>query len=490
MTSRQAAPQADRLDQAAVLVAVAVALGSVLPVVDNTVVNVALQALAVQFHTSLDTLQWLASGYMLALAAVIPLSAWSAGRFGAKRVYLAAIAVFTVGSMLTGAAWDIASLIGFRVLQGLGGGLLSTVGVAMLARAAGPGRIGRMMSIISIPVMLGPIFGPVLGGWLVDTLDWRWVFFVNAPIGLAAVLVALRVLPADGPGRPGRLDFVGLAMASPGTALLIYGVSNVLSAGGVGAVGVWLPIAAGLALIGGFVLRANRIANPLVDLRLFRDRTFTLGAVAIGLFYAPFLGVQLLIPTYFQLVHGESALVSGLMLAPQGIGAIITMPVGGRLVDRFGPRWVVLPGLLTMAAGLAVFVVAGPSTPYWVLVAALLVLGLGLGVAVAPMNAAALRALAPDDMAMASTTTNMIRQTSGAIGAAVFSIVLAGLLAARFGVPASQGQAAATTALAAPATHAAASVATTDSFATTFLWAIAAMVVSVLPVLLLPRRPR
>lgn len=476
------------LDGAVLKVAAVVMLGTVMSILDTTVVNVALQALTLEFRTSFDTIQWVATGYMLALAAVVPVTGWASDRFGTKQLYLLAITLFLVGSVLAGLAWNVETLILFRALQGLGGGMLMPAGMTLLTRAAGPTRIGRAMALLGVPMLLGPIGGPILGGWLVDAISWRWIFFINVPIGLVAIGLAKAVLVKNEPEPTNRFDFPGVLMLSPGLALLLFGISNTPGAGGVTALSVWLPIAMGVLLVAGFTVRASKVANPLIDLRLFRDRTFRGAVSTMALFSISFFGVMLLFPTYFLLVRGESALSAGLLLAPQGVGAMITMALTARLGDRSGAGKMVVPGIISIIAGLALFTTVDADTPYWQLLSALFVIGLGTGASMMPMMSAALQTLRPVDVARGSTATTIVQQTAGAIGSAMMSIILATVLAGRFGVPTSQGQLAATAAIAGPATHDAAATAAADSFATTFLWALVLMVVAAVPALLLPRR--
>ncbi len=483
------AASSDKLDAAVLRVAGVVVLGAVMAILDTTVVNVALQALTLQFKTSFDTIQWVATGYMLSLATVIPVTGWASDRFGTKRLYMLAIGTFLLGSVLAGTAWNIESLIVFRVLQGLGGGMLMPAGMTIMTKAAGPQRVGRVMAVLGVPMLLGPIGGPILGGWLVDAVSWRWIFYINVPIGLVALLLAFRWLPKDKPQPAERFDFAGMLMLSPGLALLIFGVSKIPSEGGVGAAGVWLPIVAGLALMIGFLVRAGRTRNPLVDLKLFRNRTFSVAMITMAFFSVAFFGAMLLLPTYFLLVRGESALQAGLLLAPQGIGAMITMPLGGKLADKIGARKIVLPGVVLIIAGLAVFTQVGADTPYWLLLSALFVMGLGMGTTMMPISAAALQTLTQRTVARASTAMNIIQQTAGAVGAATMSIILAALLAGKFGVPTSKGQLAATAAIHNPQAHDTAAVATADSFASTVLWALVLIAVCLIPAFFLPKRP-
>lgn len=489
MTTTEPGPgQADKLDSAVLKVAAVVVLGAVMAVLDTTVVNVAIQPLVLQFQTSFDTIQWVVTGYLLALATVIPVTGWASDRFGTKRLYLLAIALFLLGSMLAGMAWNIPSLIAFRIVQGLGGGMLMPAGMTIMTKAAGPHRVGRVMSVLGVPMLLGPIGGPILGGWLVDAVSWRWIFYINAPIGVVALFLAWRLLPRDEPRPAERFDFLGMVMLSPGLALLIFGVSKIPQTGGVSSPGVWLPALAGLVLVTGFLVRATRVPNPLVDVKLFRDRTFAVAMVTVSLFMIAFLGAMLVVPTYFQLVRGESALRAGLLLAPQGVGAMLTMPVGGRLADRVGAGRIAVPGLVLILAGTAVFTQVGADTSYPLLLAGLFVMGLGMGLTIMPISAAALQTLTQRSVARASTAMNIVQQASGAVGSAIMSIIVASLLAGKFGVPTSQGQLAASALLANPRTHAAAAVSAGDAFATTFLWALAFAALCVVPAFFLPKR--
>src|SRR3954451_23048871 len=227
------------LDRRLLAISSVVVLGAIMSILDTTVVNVAINTLARDFNTELSTIQWIVTGYTLALATVIPITGWAADRFGTKRLYMLSIGLFLAGSALSGAAWSAGSLIAFRVLQGLGGGMLMAAGMTILTRAAGPQRVGRVMAIIGVPMLLGPILGPILGGWLVDDVSWRWIFFINVPIGIVALVLSLRVLAKDQPQPAERLDVLGLALLSPGLALMIYGLAESASSGGFGATKVW-----------------------------------------------------------------------------------------------------------------------------------------------------------------------------------------------------------------------------------------------------------
>src|SRR5579884_3304642 len=240
------------LDRRLMAVASVVILGAIMTILDTTIVNVAIDTLSREFHSKLATIQWVSTGYMLALATVIPLTGWAADRFGTKRLWIISVTLFMLGSALSGLAWSAGSLIVFRVLQGLGGGMVMPAGMSILAQAAGPTRIGRVMSVVGAPMLLGPILGPVLGGLILQGLSWRWIFYVNVPIGAVALTLAWRLLPASERQSAERLDYVGVLLLSPGLAGIVFGLSEIATHGGIGYAGAWGPIAAGAALVTAF----------------------------------------------------------------------------------------------------------------------------------------------------------------------------------------------------------------------------------------------
>jgi EmrB/QacA subfamily drug resistance transporter len=471
------------LDRALLAVAGVVVLGAVMSILDTTVVNVAINTLARDFDTSLSTIQWIVTGYTLALATVIPLTGWGADRFGTKRLYILSIVLFLAGSALSGAAWSAESLILFRVLQGLGGGMLMPAGMTILTRAAGPQRVGRVMAIMGVPMLLGPILGPILGGWLVDDVSWRWIFFINLPIGVIALFLATRVLPKDRPQPSERLDVLGLVLLSPGLALMIYGLAQ--STGhGFGSANVLVPVLAGVALLALFVRHALRASNPLIDLRLFLNRTFTTASITLVLMVISVFGAMLLLPLYFQAVRGESALQSGLLLAPQGIGAMLMMPLAGRLTDRTGIGMVVLPGLALVALSTLWLTQLAGDTSYWVLSADLFVMGMGMGLSMMPLFSGAMQTLRKAAVARASTTLNILQQVAASIGTAVMSVLLTTALQDRLpGAPDGGGLGQTGRDLPAQIRDLMA-----EAFGHTYIWATALVLVAFAAAWMLPRR--
>jgi EmrB/QacA subfamily drug resistance transporter len=473
------------LDRALMSVAIVVVLGAIMSILDTTVVNVAISHLSTTFDTSLETIQWIVTGYTLALATVIPITGWAADRFGTKRLYMLSLALFLCGSILSGLAWSAESLIAFRVLQGLGGGMLMPAGMTILTRAAGPQRVGRVMSIIGVPMLLGPIVGPILGGWLVDDVSWRWIFFINIPIGVAALALSLRVLPRDEPSHHERFDALGLALLSPGLALFIYGLAKSSGSGGFVSSAVLVPGLAGVALLVAFALHALRTSDPLIDLRLFKNRTFAAASATLVLFAIAVFGSFLLLPLYFQTVRGETAMQAGLLLAPQGLGAMLVMPIAGQLTDRTGVGRIVLVGLTMTLAALLALTQIGADTSYWTLGVVLFVMGMGLGSTMMPIMSGAMQTLRRAAVARASTTVNILQQVGASIGTAVLSVTLAGALADR--LPRVAGAASQGAAGSIPdAVRDRIAPLMADAYGATFWWAVGLLVLAFAGAVLLP----
>jgi EmrB/QacA subfamily drug resistance transporter len=476
-----------KLDRALLAVSAVVVLGAIMSILDTTIVNIAINHLSSDFDAPLPTIQWVATGYLLALATVIPLTGWAADRFGTKRLYMTSLTLFLAGSALSGMAWSAHTLIAFRILQGLGGGMIMPAGMTILTHAAGPRRVGRVMSVVGVPMLLGPILGPVLGGWLVDDVSWRWIFYVNLPIGAIALVLAYRILKPDQPQPTQRLDVLGLALLSPGLAAFVYGLAETGSHGSFSGAQAILPTIAGLLLIAAFIRHALRAERPLIDVRLFARRTPAVSALTMTLFSAAFYGAMLLLPLYYQVARGQSALDAGLLMIPQGIGAALMMPVGGRVVDRTGAARVVLPGLALILAGYGIFTQVGAETPFTLLCFASFLAGLGIGLAMMPTMAAAYQTLERVEVARATTAFNIFQRGFGALGTALISVVLANQLADRLpgaGGP-SHGLAAAQSISPQARAHAAPLVA--DAFGHTYVWVFALLVLAIIPALFLPR---
>jgi EmrB/QacA subfamily drug resistance transporter len=369
------------------------------------------------------------TGYMLALAAVIPVTGWAARRFGPRRLYLLSLVLFTAGSVLCGFAGSTTQLILFRVLQGIGGGMLLPVGQMMMAAAAGPKRMGRVMGVVAVPAMLAPILGPTIGGLIVDNASWRWIFFVNLPVGALAFAAGLKILPRGERQEAGRLDVRGLALMATGLPLLTYGLAEIGATGSFTATRAVVPLIAGLALIGVFVRHALHVERPLLDLHLYRRATFASASIAMFCLGAALFGGMILMPLYWQQIRGESVVATGLLTAPMGIGMALVMPLVGRLTDRVGGGPLALFGVIVTTVATIAFGFIGAHTSISWLSIAMFVRGMGVGFAFMPAMAAAFASLEARELPDATPQLNVLQRIGGSIGTAVLAVVLERALA-------------------------------------------------------------
>jgi EmrB/QacA subfamily drug resistance transporter len=447
------------------LLSVVLLLGAIASILDTTIVNVALDHLHIVFHASVADTQWVSTGYLLALAGVIPLTGWASERFGSKRVWICAVALFLLGSVLCGFAWNLPSLIGFRVLQGLGGGMILPITISILTSAAGPARLGKAMAAIALPGQLGPILGPVIGGAIVDSISWNWLFFVNVPICAAALILAPRLLPSGAADRSKRLDLVGFALLTPGLVGIAFGISQAVGAEGFGALHSWLPLALGTALVAGFVLYSLRAkVTPLLDVRLFANRSFGLaGAITFVGGFSMF-AVTFLLPLFYQVVRGDSALVTGLLLIPQGLGTITFILLQQKLRAYFSARTLIIGGLIITTLASIPFLFAAPTGGDALLLAAQYLRGFGSGASLIPMSVIAFGSLARSDVPRGSAAFSVVQRVGAPFGVTVIAVLLESIGA-----------------------HASTADAVAASFDSTFGWVLVFSAVPLVLAFLLPR---
>jgi len=363
---------------------IAIIIGIFMVVLDGTAINVALPQLVTDLHTTLPTLQWIVTGYTLAQAAVIPLAGWLSDRFGAKAVFLTSVALFTVGSVLCATAQDSTMLIAFRVLQGLGGGAVLPVAMAYIYRISPPDRVGALMGMMGVPILFAPAIGPVLGGWLVQYASWHWIFLINLPVGVVALLFGVLGLPAVGRKAVAGLDRYGAILGPLAFAALSYGVSSGATSWTSRATIVGLAVGA-VALVA-FIVVELRVANPLLELRVFRSIDFGLAIVAQWAGQVALFGSLFLVPLFLQQVRGFGAFDTGLALLPQAIAAAVFMPIGGLLFDRIGARPLVVVGLGLVGGATYLLAQVGVLTQANDLIPALALAGAGMGLMVMPLN--------------------------------------------------------------------------------------------------------
>jgi EmrB/QacA subfamily drug resistance transporter len=401
---------------------VAIIVGIFMVVLDGTAVNVALPKLVTDFNTTLTTMQWTITGYALAQAAVIPLAGWLSDRFGAKRIFLLSIALFTLGSVLCSTAQSPEMLILFRVLQGLGGGCVLPIGMAYVYRLSPPERVGAVMGMMGIPILLAPAIGPVVGGWLVQFASWRWIFLLNLPVGIVGLFVGIRSLPAIQRQTVAALDLPGMILGPLAFAALSYGVTQ-------GATSWTSPqtlaglIVGGVALLAFIVVELNT-KNPLLELRVFRSFDFDLAIVVQWVGQFALFGALFLIPLFLQELRGYGAFETGLILLPQAITAAVFMPLGGILFDRIGARPLVVVGLLIVAGATYLLSQVGVTTQGRDLILPLAMTGMGMGLMFMALNTHLLNAAPRKLITRVTSLTNALQQVVNSLSIASLATIL------------------------------------------------------------------
>ncbi|GAA2595437.1 MDR family MFS transporter [Winogradskya consettensis] len=450
-------------DRRLTMLSVVLALGALVTLLDTTIVNVALHRLQVEFGSSVADTQWVSTGYLLAFVAVIPLSGWLSERIGARNAWLLAIAVFLIGSALCGVAGTLPELIGFRVVQGLGGGMVVPITMGIMTQAAGPERVERAMLAIALPAALGPILGSVLGGVIVESWDWHWVFLVNVPVCVVALAVGYLVLPRVPGQREQRFDVLGFALLTPGVVAIAFGVSRSSGDGGFAAASAWGPLVAGGVLLALFTLHALRTTGkPLIDVRVFARRSFGVGSLITFMSGFSLYALTLVLPLYYQVVRGESVLATGLLLIPQSVGTMLYFGLIRKFTAHLDGRVVVGGGVVLMMIGVLPFALSGAGGQSLLLIAGQFVLGIGFGASTFPVLSLALAGLSHEEAPRGSAAFSVVQRVGSPLGVAVLATILQSRL----------------------------NGATTpeNAFTTTFWWALAFSAIPLLVVPFLPGR--
>jgi EmrB/QacA subfamily drug resistance transporter len=411
------------------IVAVVCVFGLFRELLDMTITNVALPDLATSFGASTTGIEWIVTGYLLSLAVFIPISGWVGDRFGTKRTFMFALVTFTAASLLCSFAWSIDSLIAFRVLQGIGGGMLTPVGTAMLFRAFPVNERARVSAIITIPAIVAPASGPVLGGYLVEYHSWHAIFWINIPIGLIALVFSALYLREHREPEAGRLDIPGFIFGAAGLASLVYALSQAGNRGWsnlvVGGFGLF-----GIVLLALFVAAELRATRPMIDIGLFRYRLFTAGNLVMFFSGAAFGGLLFLLPLMLQSEMGMTPLESGLTTFPSAIGVMLTATLAGKLYNSVGPRRLMIAGMAISALITLAFLRVDAETSAWTIRALMLARGAAFGLALVPLQAATFAEVTGAETGQASAAFSVIRQVSSSVGVALVATVLT----ARLGV--------------------------------------------------------
>jgi len=406
-----------------VIVSIVFVASLFMSIMDTTIVNVALPSLGREFRVPSTALDAVVVGYLISLAAIIPASGWLGDRRGTKRVFLLALALFSAASALCGLAPSFPLLVSFRVVQGIGGGALTPVGVAILYRTFPPAERIQVSRILIIPTVVAPAVGPMLGGLLVDQLSWRWVFFVNVPIGMATLLFGLLFLQEHREPAAGRFDLAGFLLAGIGLALVTYALSEGPSAGWT-STSVLSSTLLGLLVLGVFTVVELRMQEPMINLRLFGNRLFRSANLVTMFSSTGFLGILFATPLFLQEGRGASALTSGLTTFPEALGVVLSTQLVARLYPGVGPRRLMAAGLTGVAIMMSLLSLVGSDTSLWLMRVLMFLIGAGMAYAMQPAQVAAFATISSASTGRASALNNAQRQVGAALGVAVVSSVI------------------------------------------------------------------
>lgn len=411
---------------------IAIIVGMFMVLLDSTAINVAVPILVQEFNSSLAVVQWTVAGYFLAEAAVIPLAGWLSDRFGADRLFLVSVGLFTVASLLCAVASSAEQLITYRIIQGMGGGMVMPLAMMMVFRLSPPGKVGTVMGLLGVPTLIAPALAPVLAGWLVDFASWRYIFVINIPIGIIAIIIGLRRLPKF-PRQPSvSLDTAGMLLGPLAFAALIYGVNQGGDTGWDSARSI-IGLSVGAIALILFIVTQLRKSDPLLDLRVFRSLQFTRAAIIQSILAIAYFGILFLIPVYLQQVQGISAFYTGLLMLPQAAASAVFMPIGGRLFDRFGIKPLVITGMILIASGAFLISRLSMEDGYGTIIVPLIFIGAGVAIFGMSLNAHLMQSAPPNLVSRVSSLTTASQQVVGSFTVAGLATLLSSRLANHMG---------------------------------------------------------
>ncbi|ARP41477.1 MFS transporter [Geobacillus sp. 47C-IIb] len=418
----------EKLPKGMISIAWILVLGAILPMLDSTIINIAVNDLAKAFSTTFAVTQWVVTGYVLALGMAVPLSGWLMQKYDGKKVYMVALGLFLISSLLCGLAWDMQSLIAFRMLQGLASGIIIPALTTLVVQAAGSENLGRVMSVVGIPVVFGPIAGPVIGGFILQHLSWHWLFFVNLPIGGIALLIAQWKLPKfEAMNKSAKLDWIGILLLAMLSGMVVFGVTEI-RAQNTRATGILAFGIGAISLVAYLLYASKRKDQALIPLDLFKSKNFS--AAFLSLFLAGFAtnGPMLLFPMFFQNVLELNVITAALWLIPQGVGMLVTRPLIGKMTDKLGARYVVLPSIAITIIGTLPFVFFDADTSQWLIWLVLFVRGIGVGGITVPVMSDSYVGLQKLQVPAASVATRIIQNVGAAFGSAILATVVSNAL--------------------------------------------------------------
>lgn len=426
ISKNEKAPELEPLPKSIMNIAWLLVFGAIMPILDSTMVNIAINHLSKDFSTGLDLIQWVITGYVLAMAISVPLVGWAVQRFNGKWLMIGANILFLITSIASGLSWSISSIVIFRIIQGFSSGFIMTLVTTLAIEVAGKERMGRVMSTVGIPIVLGPILGPVIGAVIVQFLSWRYIFFVNVPIGILAIALMILKLPDFTPANTkAKFDFIGIILLGASSSALIYGITKAAkSATFNNSTTIGYVIAGVIILVIYIIYAAIKKEHAILPLHLFKSKNFS--AVMIGLFLAGIAtnGPMLLLPLFFQNIKGFSVLIVGLILIPQGIGMLVARPLVGKLTDKLGARNVVLVSLALAVVGTIPFVFFNKASSLLVVGIVLFVRGMGIGGVTIPMMTDAYSGMVKQEIAQVSIGTRLMQSIGGAFGSATLATVV------------------------------------------------------------------